>query len=149
VSKLLSDLPQNIPDVAEKTFLVEAMKCYRVEAYRACIVMTWNLAFDHLLRWIFKDAKRLADFNATISKRYPKKAPLNIVTRDQFEELKESEIIEICNTGSLMSGNVINILREKLTKRNIAAHPSSVTVVRSQADDVVTDLINNVVVALT
>jgi hypothetical protein len=34
-------------------------------------------------------------------------------------------------------------------KRNIAAHPSSVVVVQSQADDVVTDLINNVVLALT
>ena len=48
-----------------------------------------------------------------------------------------------------MNGNIIKILKEKLVKRNIAAHPSSVVVVQSQADDVVTDLVNNVVLALT
>jgi hypothetical protein len=149
VSKLLSDLPGKVPDISEKTFLLEAMKCYRVEAYRACIVMTWNLAFDHLLRWILKDAKRLAEFNASILRRYPKKSPLTIATQEHFEELKESEVIEICNSASLVSGNVIKILKEKLTKRNTAAHPSSVVVVQSQADDVVTDLVNNVVLTLS
>jgi hypothetical protein len=149
VSKLLSELPEKVPETAERTFLLEAMKCYRVEAYRACIVMTWNLAFDHLLRWILKDPTRLGDFNAAIPRKYPRKPPLTIVTQEQFEELKESEVIEICNTASLVSGNIIRILREKLTKRNTAAHPSSVVVVQSQADDVVTDLVNNVVLALS
>src|SRR5215467_8872662 len=111
--------------------------------------MTWNLAFDHLLRWILKDAKRLADFNAAIPRRYPKKSPFAIITQEHFEELKEPEVIEICNSAFLMSGNIIKILKEKLTKRNTAAHPSSVVVVQSQADDVVTDLVNNVVLALS
>jgi hypothetical protein len=44
ISKLLGDLPGKVPDLAEKNFLAEAIKCYRVEAYRACVVMTWNLA---------------------------------------------------------------------------------------------------------
>jgi hypothetical protein len=149
VSKLLSDLPGKAPDISEKTFLLEAMKCYRVEAYRACIVMTWNLAFDHLLQWILKDAKRLSEFNAAMPKRYPKKGAFTIATRDHFEELKESEIIDICSSASLFSGSIIKILKEKLTRRNTAAHPSSVIVVQSQADDVVTDLVNNVVLALS
>lgn len=149
VSKLLSDLPNTVPDVAERTFLSEALKCYRVEAYRACIVMAWNLAFDHLLRWILKDPTRLAAFNVTIPKRFPKKATLSIVTQDDFEELKESETIEVCNTANLMSVNIVKILREKLIRRNMAAHPSGVVIVQSQADDVVTDLVNNVVLALT
>jgi hypothetical protein len=149
VSKLLSDLPGKVPDLTEKTFLVEAMKCYRVEPYRACIVMTWNLAFDHLLRWILKDGKRIANFNAAVPKRYPKKPPLIVITQDQLEELKESEVIEVCNTASLISGSIVKILREKLVKRNTAAHPSPVVIVQSQTDDVVTDLVNNVILALT
>ncbi|MDQ6436162.1 hypothetical protein RB623_19055 [Mesorhizobium sp. LHD-90] len=148
MSKLLSDLPGKVPDLAEKTFLFEAMKCYRVEAYRACIVMTWNLAFDHLLRWIMRDAQRLADFNSAISRRYQKKASLMIISQDHFEDLKEAEVIEVCQTASLLSKNIIEILREKLKRRNIAAHPSQVVVTQSQADDVVTDLVNNVVLAL-
>jgi hypothetical protein len=149
VSKLLADLPSKVPTVAEKTFLIEAMKCYRVEAYRACIVMAWNLAFDHLLNWILNDTTRLCAFNSAITKRYPKRTGIVISNQDHFEVLKEFEVIEICQTASLTSKNIIDILREKLKKRNAAAHPSQVIFVQSQADDVVTDLTNNVVLALT
>jgi hypothetical protein len=47
-----------------------------------------------------------------------------------------------------VNGNIIRILKEKLGKRDIAAHPASVVIVQWQADDVVTDLINNVVLPL-
>jgi len=150
VSKLLTDLPDKVPDMAEKVFLSEAIDCYRVRAYRACIVMTWNLAFDHLLRWISKDTARLAAFNAAITRRYPKRTGVVMKSYDDFaDEFKESEIIEVCNTAQTVNGNIIKILREKLVKRNLAAHPSSIVIVQSQADDVVTDLVNNVVLVLT
>jgi hypothetical protein len=149
VSNILAALPAQIPNVAERTFLDEALKCYKVEAYRACIVMTWNLAYAHLLDWILKDQDRLDKFNAAISKRYQKMTSLKITKYDEFlDELKESQVIEICNTAGLYNSNVFKILKEKLDKRNIAAHPSAVVVVQSQADDVVTDLVNNVVLAL-
>ena len=149
VSKILSDLPTQVPDVSERAFLNEALTCYRFEAYRACIVMTWNLAYSHLLDWIIREPKRLAAFNAAISKRYQRMTSLQITEYDEFlDELKESQVIEICNTANLFNSNIFKIMKEKLDKRNIAAHPSTVVVVQSQADDVVTDLINNVVLAL-
>jgi hypothetical protein len=149
-SKLLNDLPNKVPDIAEKDFLSEAIDCYRVRAYRACVVMTWNLAFDHLLRWILKDPARLIAFNAAIPRKYPKRAGVVMKGYDDFaDEFKEFEIIEVCNTAQTVNGNIIKILKEKLVKRNLAAHPSSVVVIQPQADDVVTDLINNVVLALT
>lgn len=149
VSKLLSDLPGKVPDLAEKNFLAEAIKCYRIEAYRACIVMTWNLAYSHLLHWILADATRLTAFNTAVGRRFPRRASTQVSNYDDFlEEFKESEIIEICNTAGLLNSNVIRLLREKLGKRNAAAHPASVIVVQSQADDVVTDLINNIVLTL-
>lgn len=52
VSKLLAELVGRISDLSEKNFLAETMKCYRHEAYRACVVMTWNLAYSHLVQWI-------------------------------------------------------------------------------------------------
>jgi hypothetical protein len=150
VSKILTDLPDKVPDMAEQVFLSEAIDCYRVRAYRACIVMTWNLAFDHLLRWILKDAARLATFNAAIPRKYPKRAGVIIEAYDDFaDEFKEFEIVEVCNTAQTVNGNIVKILKEKLVKRNLAAHPSSVVVLQPQADDVVTDLVNNVVLALT
>lgn len=148
VSKLLSDLTGKVADDAERNFLGEALSCYRVGAYRACVVMTWNLAFDHLVRWVMSDPQRLADFNVAIPKRYPKKPPLAISSQEHFEELKESEVIEVVQTAGITSKNIVEILREKLKRRNMAAHPSQITVSQSQADDTVTDLVNNVVLAL-
>lgn len=148
VSKLLADLPDRVPDIAERAFLREALACYRAEAFRACIVMSWNLAFDHLLRWILADTTRLSDFNTAIPRRFPKKAGISISTVEHFEELKESEVIDVCQNASLFSKNTTEILREKLKKRNMAAHPSQVAIQQSQADDVITDLVSNVVLTL-
>lgn len=148
VSKLLSDLAGKVPDMAERNFLAEAIKCYRAEAYRACIVMTWNLAYSHLLHWILADSKRRDAFNATIGKRNSKKASLVITKYDDFEDLKEREVVDICNSANLFNSSVYKILLSKLDRRNIAAHPSDVIVVQSQADDAVTDLVNNVLLAL-
>jgi hypothetical protein len=148
VSNLLKDLPGKVPSTTERTFLEEAVKCYEVKAFRSAIVMTWNLAFDHLLHWILSDGQRSADFNEAIVKRFPKKI-LVVSKLDHFEELKESEIIEVCNTAALFSSNITKILKQKLDRRNISAHPSNVIVTQSQADDAITDLVNNVVLALT
>jgi hypothetical protein len=149
VNKILTDLPEKVPNVTERAFLSEALKYYRIEAYRSCIAMTWNLAYAHLLDWILNDTNRLAAFNTAIIKRYPKKAGFSISKYDEFlDELKEREVLEICSTGGLFNSNIFKILKEKLDRRNMVAHPSTTVVVQSQADDVVTDLVNNVVLTL-
>src|SRR5205823_5301496 len=94
VSKLLADLPAEVPDTAERAFLSEAINCYRVSAYRAAIVMTWNLAFDHLLNWIMLDTARIAAFNAAILKR-SSKSKVVIAKRQDFDDLKEFDTVEI------------------------------------------------------
>ena len=148
VSKLLIDLIGKVPDLAEQNFLAEAIKCYRVEAYRACIVMVWNVTYNHLINWIMNDTGRLGNFNATIIKRNSKKAGLVITKYDDFEDLKEREVIDICSTAGLYNSSVYKILVGKLDRRNIAAHPSAVVMVQSQADDTITDLVNNVILGL-
>jgi hypothetical protein len=149
VSNILKELPRRVRDIDERSFLSEALKCYRAEAYRACIVMTWNLAYSHLLDWIIKDQGRLSTFNSNILKRYPKKINVEISNYSMFlDEFKDYEVIEICKSSGLINSNVAKILRDKIDRRNIAAHPSNVEIVQSQADDVVTDLVHNVVLSL-
>lgn len=149
VTKLLADLPSKIPDVTERAFLSEAIDCYGVEAYRAATIMTWNLALDHFLRWITADPTRLLSFNAAITKRFPKKLGVRIAELHDFEELKEFEIIEIAGSANLVPKNAIDILREKLKRRNAAAHPSQIIITQAQADDTITDLVNNVLLPYT
>lgn len=147
ISKLLSDLPSKIPDLAERDFLEEAFKCYRVQAYRAAIVMVWNLAMDHLITWVHTDPNRLSTFNSALATKYPKKQ-LSITVREQFAELTEREIIETCRTARLFDKNTFQILDAKLARRNMAAHPSNVKVTQHQADDAISDLVNNVILPL-
>lgn len=147
ITAILLALPDKIPSVAEKAFLREALDCYRVGAFRATIVMVWSLAFDHVRSWILADQARIAAFNNGLATKYPKKG-LTVSVPSDFEELKEAEAIEVCRTARLFSKNICDILREKLSRRNMAAHPSDVHVTQHQADDVITDLVNNVILSL-
>ncbi len=148
VSKLLSDLPAKVPNVAERDFLNEALGCYKVKAYRAAIVMTWNLAYDHLMGWLLAEQARLDKLNDAIKKRFPKLTVV-VAVRDDFDELKESQVIDACRTARLLNKNVVEILEAKLKRRNAVAHPSTVVVTQAQADDTITDLVNKVVLALS
>ena len=62
--------------------------------------------------------------------------------------MKEFEAIETAYHARLINKNVSEILKEKLKKRNAAAHPSGLIVTQAQADDVITDLVNNIVLKL-
>jgi hypothetical protein len=151
LSKLLEDLPGKISDEAEKLFLSEAIICYHHRAFRAAIVMVWNLTYDHLLNWILKDAGRIAAFQAKVEARVgPRKAAnVNIAKREDFEDLKESETLDICGASGLFaSDNTKKLLEIQLTKRNMAAHPSLVVMGAPQAEDTISSLINNVVLVL-
>jgi len=149
VAKLLAELPSQVPGIDERVFLEEALRCYKAKAFRAAVIMAWNLAFDHLLRWLLADSTRLAEFNARISVRYPNKKPMPvIVTFGDFESMKEREVIEVCSSAGLISSGVFTILKGKLDRRNTAAHPSDVDVLQYSAEDTIQDLVNNVVLKL-
>jgi hypothetical protein len=151
IPQLLKHLPGKISDEGERLFLSEALKCYHAKAFRAAIVMAWNLAYDHLLNWILKEPARLAAFNTKIAGKVgAKRAWIVITKREDFEYLKESEVLDICGTAGLFaSDNTKRVLGIQLTKRNLAAHPSLLDIGQPQADDAVYDLVNNVVLALT
>lgn len=151
LSQLLKELPGKISDEAEKLFLSEAITCYHNRAFRAAIVMVWNLAYDHLLNWILKDATRISKFQARIAARVgaKKAAGMTITDRESFEDLKESETLDICETAALFSSvNTKKILTIQLTKRNLAAHPSLIVIGAPEAEDTISSLINNVVLVL-
>ncbi|WP_287979970.1 hypothetical protein [Sphingomonas sp.] len=147
VAKALTDLPARLPDIAEREFLTEALNCYRVRAYRAAVIMAWNLTYDHFVRWVFADPGRLASMNTGISAKYQKKN-LTLAKHEDADNLKESEFIEAARAGNLLDKNTAQILREKLGRRNMAAHPSRVTISQHSADEMITDLVTNVILKL-
>lgn len=150
VTKLLSELPSKIPNVVERDFLDEALICYRHGAFRASIVMSWNLAYDHLCDYVL--VKHLLAFNAKwpirFEKHHKKAAVSTIATRDDFAEFKEDQMIEVCKSANIISDDTFRILKEKLGRRNTAAHPNSIKITQLQAEDFISDLVNNIVLTL-
>lgn len=150
VDKLLMELPAKVQNLAERTFLDETLICYRCKAFRAAIVMAWNLAYDHLCHYVLN--KHLAAFNVQWPKSYQKKhadARIKAVAvRDDFGELQESDVIQICRSANIITNDIYKILNEKLGKRNTYAHPSTVTAIPHAAEEVINDLVTNVVLKL-
>lgn len=143
IRKLLSDTVGGISDAEQRIFADEALRCFSVKAFRASIVMTWNLAYDHLCRWLHADPTRLSAFNASLLVKYPKNKTAISKFQD-FADLKEFEVVETCAHAKLISKNLSDLLKEKLKRRNAAAHPSTVAITQAQAEDVITDLVANV-----
>lgn len=135
ISNLLKQLPDKLPDLAERTYLNEALICYTHGSRRAAIVMTWNLTFAHLCNHVLKN--RLADFNARWQLSMPgahKNKVRTIKVMDDFnDELKESEVLSICRDASIITKNIYSILHAALGRRNAAAHPNAVII--DQASD--------------
>lgn len=148
VTELLRSLPGTISNLTERDYLDETLRCFVAEAFRASVVMCWNLGFDHLCEFVLADAGRLAAFNTQLRKSYPK-ADIHIVSkRDDFTELKESQVLQVCKSSNIITGSLHKVLKQKLERRNIAAHPSGVKTSQPTAEEFIKDLVENVVLKL-
>jgi hypothetical protein len=94
----------------------------------------------------------LADFNtrwAVVFPAHHKNVVKTIVGIDDFgDNLKESEVIKIAKSASIISNDVGKILEQKLGRRNSAAHPSGVKIEQLQAEEFIDDLVKNVVLKI-
>ena len=146
VERILTELPGKVHEAVERAYLEEALVCFRHGAFRASIVMVWNLAFDHLCQIVL--AKKLAEFNAQLPRTCPKAKIQVITSRDDLTDFKESEVLQVCRSAGIVTGNLDKVLKEKLNRRNIAAHPSGVQTTQLTAEEFIRDLVENVVLKI-
>ena len=149
VDRLLSELPGKLNSKVEKIYLEEAIACYRHQTYRAAVVMAWNLAYDHFCQYIF--CEKVNEFNAQlpISFRNDKKLSVLVVTsREDFAEIKESQLIHVAKAAGIIDKNIARVLEEKLARRNLAAHPSSVSIEQLTAEEFIRDIVENVILKI-
>jgi len=141
VAKQLSDLIPKIKDSHERSFLEEAIRSFKVESFRATIMIVWVLTMDHLQNHTF--GKHLLEFNTALN-AHPDKKMQSIVKYDDFSELKETRVIELMRSAGIISKDVRKILDEKLGIRNSAGHPSGITFSGHKTTEFALDLIENV-----
>lgn len=146
IHNLIADLPHQIGGSAEREFLEECFRCFKVGAFRAAIVMCWNLGFDHLCQFILKN--HLQEFNTQLPQSFPRADVQRVSKVDDFQFLKEAQVIQIAASATIISKSVQKVLKEKLDRRNIAAHPSGIIVSQLTAEEFIKDLIENVVLKL-
>lgn len=145
-TKANKDLRQLLPHITSQTeneFLKEAIDCFEISAYRASIVMVWNLTIDHLFAFILKH--KLSEFNTVLALNTDKRIKITSVTdRDDFNEIPDNKFIEFCRSAKIISNDIRKILDTKLGIRNSYAHPSNLVIRESKAIEFIEDLVNNV-----
>lgn len=139
VHATLRDLPAKLPDLQEREYLEEALRCLKATAYRAAIVMSWNVAYDHLCDQIVK--KHLAAFNTQLVAQFPKQKAVSV--REDFYDMNEARVIEVSRAAGIVDKNVFAVLDASLRTRNRAAHPSGSSFLQPQAENYILDLVNN------
>ncbi len=145
VNEDLRGLLSQITNHAENEFLKEAIDCFEISAYRASIVMVWNLTIDHLFNYILKN--KLSEFNAALALNTDKRIKItSVVDRDDFGEIPENKFIEFCRTAKIISNDIRKILDTKLGIRNTYAHPSNLKVSEPKAVEFIDDLVTNVII---
>jgi len=146
----LTALAAKLPSVAEKEYFREVLISHDGGAFRAAVVMTWNVAYSHLCDHVL--ANRSADFHARWTIKMPgmhKNKPLTIANMDDINNLlKESQLLEICRDASIITTNVFNVMDGVLKKRNAYAHPSTAVIDQLQTDAYIADLINNAILKI-
>lgn len=144
-AKELEKLGAKITNEHQKVFLVETITCFSHGAYRAAIVMAWNLAYHHACEYILLG--HLATFNVQLSKAFPKKKLIS--KHSDFEDIQESDVIEVAKGAQIFSKATAGTMKAKLDIRNMAAHPSSTVVTPIKAEEVITDLVLNILLRTT
>ena len=102
--------------------------CLQSGAYRPAIVMGWTLAFDVIRSWVFRDAGRLAEFNAQLQQRTQRqnRGPRTIVDYRDFFKEQEGFVLDLCRLGNGpltdFTDKTHRRLQSLLDERNTFAH---------------------------
>lgn len=147
VTERLRELRNTITGAEKQIIFADTLRCLETGAYRAAIVMGWNLAYEHLRRWTFKSKrKRLKDFNTELTSRRRNATDLYdpIKEYDDFHELREAMVLEVAFKAKLYPKQKFQVLTGALNDRNHFAHPSSRRATAASATGYIENLIVNV-----
>ena len=138
----LRELANKLKGGNQKDFLNEVIDCFEVDARRASIIMIWLLTVDTLFEFIIK--KKLKNFNDAIQ-AHGKYRKITITKKDDFNEIKEIDFIEVMKVAKIITNDERKILDVKLGIRNTCAHPNSIKISKTSVIAYIEDLVGNII----
>jgi hypothetical protein len=146
IPKSLAQLAAKVDSEQEREYLDEIFSCFKHRAFRAVMVMAWELAYMHIVNWIVRDAARLNAFNARLEADAKKRA---IRTVADFLQLREDQVLDAAAKARILSASIRTIIDDSLHKRNEIVLSTDGSVRRSIAERFVKDIVGKVVLALS
>ncbi|WP_028733393.1 hypothetical protein [Rhizobium leguminosarum] len=110
----IDDIIADVIDENDADYLQEAIRCYNAQAYRACIVMTFNAVFGSLRRFLRVLDESNLKFAAAVRKEVEERASKN--------QAFEGQLVELLTKQSLLDPNESDALDTIVKFRNRAAH---------------------------
>lgn len=129
IQKHLEDHLDKMPTQKSKDYLSEALGCFTHNFWRASIVMTWCLAFDHVRSYLFDE--HLEALNSKFSAR---RSPFTISKIEDFEVVGERDLIDTARAVGALTKETHKTLVHLLDDRNSFAHPSGKPITASIAE---------------
>jgi len=127
ISEALHKLIIQIPDLAEREYIEEAVSCLSPmnNASRAAVIMAWTGAIHNLRMKIDRlGIVGYATFTFHLQKINAKKSASSF---NDLEDVKDADLLDICEKMDLIKGkSVKDQLAQWLTFRNGVGHPTNV-----------------------
>jgi hypothetical protein len=146
---MLQELEKGLADERLKTIAGETVRCLAAGAYRAAIVMGWNLTYEFLRQWLYDlPAKsRLDRFNAVLTTKYRSRSQTYsaVTSYEDFFELGERLVLDTAYEADLFRKHHHQVLLNGLTDRNHFAHSSSRVTTPSSATGYIENLVANII----
>jgi len=133
---LLGQLPAE-----QQKFGNEIIGCLQVQVWRGAIVLTWILTMAHLQKIVLNDF--LEKFNEILGETKLYK-DLTVSKIEDFEEIKDNDLLRTIRTCGIVSGSQFGILETRLKERNRYAHPTNLEITDTIALAFIEDLVNNI-----
>lgn len=114
----LEELLLTIPDIDARSYVREAVNCYHASAYRAAVVLSVAAGMDDLRRKLARVATT-GGIDPGI-----KAAHTQIEQRFRTQDAFEAQLIDACESATLLTPSEAAKLRVVLKTRHLCAHPS-------------------------
>jgi len=126
----------------EREYLLEAIRCLEIGAYRAGIIFIWSYAVRNIHHRLLKHS--LNSVNQTIAKH--QNNAKQITTEDDFSYIKESIVLKVALDLGEFDKNQKKVLEDCLDIRNLCGHPGKYSPTPLKAKSFIEDIINIVTI---